>query len=843
MIADIFFKKKIPESVNLDYYDESYLKYIISKELFINGAKSFLDLKVFLLNKYKIDSINYLKLSKFLNVNFKVKKNRANLKDDENVLVKQTLEFKETFFSLKNSKSKEELLDEFVLSTTNLNDNEFTNSLVKYMIYSYFALTIDFELIESKFYFIICNKNRFIFDIENLLQHINECFFNVPINLVFEQSSLLKLFYLNNILKVKDLSKASPYFLYILFGPNIEKNLLLLNEISNFCNSNLKEKIDSLNNCLNNNGLFVISKRNDFIDGYHTLENIGSELGLTRERVRQIESKATNILKNNSYGIKVYLYSFFYNSLKNNEYYLNVADIENILSSQFYAKEYAFLIKNSNLTIKYDEELDIIYDFNKISLEELKNNVFHFYGNFISKEKFESFDLLSKKIIQKNYKLKKSNIYIKKGLTFKDLSGYILDKYFPDGYKIGSDKDYADFKNYFNYEFFEQENFLTQRSIIGFIKRLDYCLVDKGTYLNRTYCSVIPDDLLERIINFILNNGPTVYYLTIFENFENELTKLNITNYFYLKGLLDSKLSNDFIAKKSYITFKNNLKSGKQVIIDTFLSYDGIFTLKQVINKFRGVHDYTISSYLYSEIDNGLLMLGQNNYVYFQKLKISNDSIRKFKEFIENLFKKTRVNTLSSRKIYAALFMTDPTLLSLLKIIKDGFSTFSLIRYIFKNDYFYHRPYVSNINSSNLTKYGIVADYAKTLNYFNKDTIDIFILKMNIGQLYSYLSFMEDMSEDFVQIDKNTMIKKELSGITDDKLKEIVLYLNIYISRYGELKTDSFSMYNMFPTLKYTRNKYLLVGIIRTYCESRFEVVNTTNFYDTTDFIIKNIKN
>ena len=47
----------------------------------------------------------------------------------------------------------------------------------------------------------------------------------------------------------------------------------------------------------------------------------------------------------------------------------------------------------------------------------------------------------------------------------------------------------------------------------------------------------------------------------------------------------------------------------------------------------------------------------------------------------------------------------------------------------------------------------------------------------------------------------------------------------------------------MFPSLKYDWNKYLLVGIIRTYLSDIFSIDNTENTYHTTDFIIRRDSN
>ena len=112
---------------------------------------------------------------------------------------------------------------------------------------------------------------------------------------------------------------------------------------------------------------------------------------------------------------------------------------------------------------------------------------------------------------------------------------------------------------------------------------------------------------------------------------------------------------------------------------------------------------------------------------------------------------------------------------------------------------------------------------------------------MNLGIIYSYLNFMEDMSEDYVQFNKDSMIKKENINISEGQLSKIHEFITIAITEKG-LQTNNFDGYFMLPKLEKTWNKYLLVGIIRSYFNEEFEIGNTTNYYDTTDFIIRRIK-
>ena len=102
------------------------------------------------------------------------------------------------------------------------------------------------------------------------------------------------------------------------------------------------------------------------------------------------------------------------------------------------------------------------------------------------------------------------------------------------------------------------------------------------------------------------------------------------------------------------------------------------------------------------------------------------------------------------------------------------------------------------------------------------------------------MNFMEDLSDEYVQINQDTMIRKEKIEISKEKLEKIEEILNLLV-KDKEFTTESFDGYFIFPRLNRPWNKYLLIGIIRSFFKNKYEVENTTKFYDTTDFIIMRI--
>ena len=76
--------------------------------------------------------------------------------------------------------------------------------------------------------------------------------------------------------------------------------------------------------------------------------------------------------------------------------------------------------------------------------------------------------------------------------------------------------------------------------------------------------------------------------------------------------------------------------------------------------------------------------------------------------------------------------------------------------------------------------------------------------------------------------------------IYPDDAEKIEEFMDLLLKN-KEIKTDDFDGYFMLPRLTRGWNKYLLIGIIKTFFREKYDIQNTTNFYDTTDFIIRRI--
>ncbi len=552
MVSDIFFRKYLDLELNEQKCTDSFVLFLISKLIYNEGPKYSSEIYKYLVPIYG-DAIKITKLKMFLDSNF-VECGRYLFrlsKDSEAVFSKCTY-LNQKFDYFNNLYTKDELINL-------LNTNYFCNyhfDVIKALGYISIIIlkdnNIERDIQDSNFYYYVLNMDSYMRKLEEEIESISSHYLNLPINTIFKNELILKFLYLNNINNLNDLKKASLDFLFSIFFIDFEYSYEILKSLSDSNLESINTKIDSFFDLLNDKAKFILFKRNGIDCDAKTLEEIGKECSLTRERVRQIEIVNEKTLIDNSNLISTDLYAVFYHLLDKEKSFVEYEDFLDFFKSREMANKYCFLVYLLPLFIKYDVDIKIVYDSNVISLEEIENNFLNNYENTISLDTFNSLKEYEKNFVNKYYRLVKDQIYIRKGLSFNNVICFVIDENFPNGYKIGSDNDYNKLKQIYFDKFGYLEDFPSQRALAGLIDRFNYCQIDKGTYKNRNSCVTLPNDLIDKIISYILSNGPTVFYISIFEEFKDEFLNLGINNYFYLKGLIDPFLPKDFITKRNF---------------------------------------------------------------------------------------------------------------------------------------------------------------------------------------------------------------------------------------------------------------------------------------------------
>lgn len=765
---------------------------------------------------------------------------KSYLESKYNEILEKTKQF-ELAISYYENKDREEL---FKLLTSYIGNINFDIENPLALIFALYKKeeSMPQEVYSSIFFNIILNYDDLYLKLDKNMSSINECYYSIPVNYIFNDKTLVELLFVNGIYNISDLKDLSINSLIVLLSKNIKNYISTLSNLDQDSIENFKNKITSLLNELDDREKSIISLRNGFKDNkIYTLEETGKIYGLTRERVRQIESNAMKKINECCKLSNIDLASIYFSVANIEDKFITKDKLKNFIEDETICNYLCLLLSENNYTIMYNEELEVMYCKNIITIEEIHGLLFKELGYYVPMQKFDILDNGKKSFVRMNYRIVYNQIYVQNGILKGQLITDIIDDLFSSGYRISDDESFKLIEEEYLKRYWCLDENLNQRMIVGILERENYCLVDKGTYKNREYTTKLDDELYEKILNYIFDHKPTIFYESIYEHFIVELNQIGINNYFYLKGVIDVKLPKEFNTKRNYIQIGSNQLSSKEAIIKYMNSFNGIFTFEELKTRFEGIKDYVIFNVIYSQNNNGLIMLSNNKFIYFENINLSDLTIKLLDNFLDMQFKTINTRVISSKKVFARMILTDKGLLNDLKVIDDQFSLFSLLKYLFKDKYYFRRPLISLDESENLSQESVIVEYVSKLDKFDMEIIKRYQDKLSLRVLYSYLEFMENMSEDYVQVEIDTMVRKELIGASLDFINEFRKTINLLLNSYECIDTRKFKGYVVFPNLKYRWNKYLLAGVVRTFFAGEFTVENTNSTYDVTDFIIRKI--
>ena len=839
MISDFIYSNDIIDS-SLYYYDEDFLFYYVCKKLKENGPSTIDELKKWIIDRAKISNINNSKFGNFIS-RFKQSGNYYYLFESEISCLELTKQFESDLFFM--CWDKKDDLYKSLCSFIGQTPFNISRALPYLLTIHKIEFNYDDNFYSSCYFNTLQGFNNNYLKIDSAVSIIADCYQNFTLDFIFADKFLLDIFFANGINTVKDLSELSVESLMIIFSTNLDENIKLLYQLSINFSITYKNKVSDLYNRLDDRQKQILNLRNGFTDRKkYVLEEIGNKLNLTRERVRQIESKAIEKLcKDNKYLIITFA-GLYFSIIKSGQKYITKNRIDEYINDSFISNILLFILSYSDGLIKYDTNLEVMYNSNVTSINEIIDEIVDAYGEIIIQDDYSCLDEFEKKIVKQKYRpVLNEMVYLLRGVPERRLMVSIIEDLFPNGYHISDENSFEKAKNEYVKRYRAWNKNIDLRIVSTYLDRDDFCQCDKGTYVSRKLAAKIPSSLLDRIINYITINQPSVFYESIFTHFQDELRALDINNYYYLKGIIDPYLPDEFNTKRNYIQTGAIKISSSESIIQFMQSFNTYFTLDDLKNKFEGVKDYVLYNMLYYELDNGLVWVSSKKFIYLDKIGIGEAEKKKFNEFIHGLYISLNTKVLSARKIYSRLAFTNRELLNKLNIVVDQFSLFSLIRALYKDEFYYNRPIIAideeNCNSQEI----LIRDYVSKLERFNLNIVKNYISKLSLRGLYSYLDFMEDMSDEFVQINIDTMVKKELLGFIEIKKKEFIDLFDLIFAKFEYVDTRTFNGYAMLPSLEYKWNKYLLVGVIRSFFLNQFEIQNTDNMYNQTDFIIKKI--
>jgi hypothetical protein len=579
----------------------------------------------------------------------------------------------------------------------------------------------------------------------------------------------------------------------------------------------------------------IFRKRNGIACDMETLDKIGQEHQLTRERVRQIEYKIVMELEEELKRNPLLSFSinYFLERVSNGQSFFEPNALYSCTKNVQKADTIRWMVTLGYSNYKFDEKLHLFYL--KGCLEEIKQELLSPFGDYISRREYLAQSEATKAIISENYRFYQGFIWIKKSVNFSIVITQIVDETFPYGFHYSTEQ-YSLFAKAFEDKLGVPIR-LTPQAIIRVFERENYCFIDRGTYKNRKYCQTIPEDLMNEIISYLSDHEGIVYYSSVFDAFKSDLLNLGITNRYYLKGLIDGNLPKGIIHKRDYISCGKTFKTSYQSINELIESSTGVIQFQKIRDAFPGVQDYVFFSCL-SKRNDIIWLLGKETLILGKNITLSTELIDAISFEIETLFSILNTKVISCSKLYARMIIMHPNLMQTIPMIDSKFAFYSLTYYLYKDKYYFHRPYLSKDSSFQATYNSIIDNYIESLDRFSVPKLNDFVAKMGLKGIGNYLGIFIEKADEFVQINVNTAIKKDHFVIPNDLLTKLKEKISYFIDSFTAIDTRHFYGYESFPNVGISWNKHLLAGIIRSYFDEDYNIEYTSEAYDYTDYVI-----
>lgn len=608
--------------------------------------------------------------------------------------------------------------------------------------------------------------------IDNRKRHLYECVNELPKSR--QEVSFWKLFkifekeYLVSDELKKALQKNDLKMCYYINTIDLN-NHKLYNIILNFLQWCKYSITDSINNYFDTKILndektvFVLKERAKGT----TLESIGNKLNLTRERVRQIESKARKKFEtwqNNECSLLKIAIDKEKDALSSSD--LSYFFGENYLIAFYLLKE----IKSSDY--KYDSAFNVFYIGNEEVFNTIRNyidrlpNLFSLeeVNIFISNARKEGIDAeLFKIALNSTYKIS-GNYYRLNKISRNEMCSIILKKYYAKGIHVYDDLEIDEFCRLLVKEFGTQDFSNSKRAIVARIVSSGI-LCGRGVYKPKqeTYIS---KTLLEKIVDYIENSDQTVFMTnSIYHLFSDDLINEGIDNKYYLQGVLHELLKDKYVFRRDYISKDESLTSYSTEIIKFIKTSNYPVSKERIYEKFPGITDIVIN--LAIQDKNIINYFGQ--YLHVCHLNIQDEDIFELKRIVNEFL--NHENCVHIKSIYATLKNKSKGLLKRL-YIEDSFGLFSVIEYIFDNQYIFKRPYIANLGTNISKSKDIIAEYVRAEGIVNIDDLLDFSRELYY-HAFSILELINSLNDVCLLISSKKIAKIDYIGVSKETCNKI----------------------------------------------------------------------
>ena len=552
-----------------------------------------------------------------------------------------------------------------------------------------------------------------------------------------------------------------------------------------------------------------------------TLQELGEQEGITRERVRQIEAKAIRIFKTKNYHNMI-LRAF--SALKNGDYVITSSELESYFEeeavillyllkkceSAFYIYDFqsdTFILGSTSILDEVQDYVDGLPDLIKIN--EL--------DTFISSAVEEGFNSqLLNQVFLNEYSLT-GNVYHRTRLTLGRMYEIVLEKYYEDGIHIYDPVEIATFRNNVYSEFGDVNLTKSDRAIGSRIASIGI-LCGRGIYRSKKK-EYISKQLVNKIREYILSSSSPVFLMnTLFSVFEDELRKEGVDNKYYLQGILHELFESDFFFKRDYLSKDKEVTSLYSEIVKYIKSADSLVSREEIKAAFPGLPDIVLS---FAVSDPEILnMFGK--YLHASKLNVTDEEISYLKKTLSVVLEDDKPHHI--RDLCDTIMPTHSAILTR-NYALHPFCAFSLLQYLLGDYFQFERPYIANE--------GVSIDHPSEVLHellYSEDTYSISDIRAfsyeNRFQINSVLEYVNTCNDKFFILDKDTIIDISLTGITETIVQQIEKMLLQEV--FQTMLISNISCFYLLPPIKVSWTEWLLYSAIYKW-GNLFEVGTTSN--------------
>lgn len=591
-----------------------------------------------------------------------------------------------------------------------------------------------------------------------------------------------------------------------------------------WCSFDLHAEIENLleNIYKNKRSRFIIQGRSK----KQTLEQIGSELGITRERVRQIEAKTKKIFAH--YCSRIRIISKI-SAERNGDTVLTPLEVEEYCGQD--VQELLFLLSTYNNTnYTYDRQLDVfVIGNNSIQdqvaqyVETLPDVVRADKLSEILKNASDDEDIpteMLEKAFLNAYRLT-GTLYHRHRLSLASIYEKILEKYYPDGLKVYDEDEIEKFRELITSEYGDIELPKNNRALSSRIAST-CVLCGRGSYKLKQK-QYISKDLSNRIHEYIIDcNSPILLTNTIFSVFEDELVEAGIDNKYYLQGVLHELFSEEFTFRRDYISKDPNITSVYSSIVEFIKQFEYPISKTMIQKEFPGVTDIVLSF----AIGDSNILKYFGEYLHASHLRLSETEKNYLYDLLCRLLCDGQAH--HSMDIYEIINCDKPEILQRNAALCQ-YSAFSILEYLFNDKFQFSRPYIAK----NGVDIGRPAERLHDLIY-STDELEISEIsqfaKENRYQIQSILEFINGCNDEYLLINAATIMKIESIGITKEMAETIDKIVADEIT--NTIPIFKLSIWNKFPKINVPWTDWLLYSTLNKWSQ-KLSVSTSSNQFRT----------